>query len=255
MAASRSGVPAHSVGDAAGPYDITALTNSADELEASHLDLGSVLVPVVEGGQVSVEMTVDHQPEAVYLLTPVGRITVAAYAAPKTPGQWREVVRELAESVRSEGAATGIEDGHWGREIVATVPGEVHRFIGVDGPRWMLRCIASGPEDYAAQLAQLARAVLAETVVRRGTDPYPPREPLPVLLPPILAEQVAAAQQEMATGGAFAPDAMPPGVEPEPEGSRTDDRSGGFGAPDVPEAPMAPPSNGSAMHQMRNPYS
>ncbi|MCF8610779.1 DUF3710 domain-containing protein [Gordonia sp. HY285] len=187
------------IGEADGPYDIDDLANSPDELANSHLDLGSVLMPVVEGGQVTVEMSADHDPEAVYLVTPVGRIGIHAFAAPRSGGLWREVVRELAESLRSDGATTSIEDGHWGREIVARVPGGMHRFIGVDGPRWMVRCMASGPEEAGEQLGQLARAVLAETVVRRGDQPYPPREVLPIVLPPVLSEQVAAAQRQRAT--------------------------------------------------------
>lgn len=188
----------YSIGDTAGPYDIADLATSHLDLANSHLDLGSVLMPVVEGGQVTVEMSASHEPEAVYLVTPVGRIGLHAFAAPRSGGQWREVVRELAESLRTDGAQTSIEDGHWGREIVARVPGGSHRFIGVDGARWMVRCVASGPEESEVQLAQLARAVLAETVVRRGSEPYPPRELLPIVLPPVLAEQVSSAQQQMA---------------------------------------------------------
>lgn len=194
----------HRIGDTAGPYDLDDLATPAAELANSHLDLGSVLVPVVEGGQVTVEMSASHEPEAVYLVTPVGRIGVHAFAAPRSGGLWREVVRELAESLRGEGADVTVEDGHWGREVTAKVPGGEHRFVGVDGPRWMVRCVASGPDGDSAQLAQLARAVLAETVVRRGKEPFPPREVLPLVLPPVLAEQVAAAQQQMAeeAGGA-----------------------------------------------------
>ena len=205
------------IGQARGPYDITELDTPAEDLEKSHLDLGAVLVPVVEGGQVTVEMTADHQPEAVYLVTPYGRLTVAAFAAPKSPGLWREVVGELVDSLKNDGAATSIEDGHWGREIVAEVPGGSHRFIGVDGPRWMVRLVASGPTETASELSQLSRAVLAESVVRRGTEPAPPREMLPLVLPPVLAEQVAAAQQQMfaAEGGE-----VPPGVEV-PDGAVT----------------------------------
>ncbi|ALG84664.1 DUF3710 domain-containing protein [Gordonia phthalatica] len=188
----------YSIGDNAGPYDIADLATPPAELANSHLDLGSVLMPVVEGGQVTVEMSATHEPEAVYLVTPVGRIGMHAFAAPRTGGQWREVVRELAESLRADGAQTSIEDGHWGREIIARVPGGSHRFIGVDGPRWMIRCVASGPDESETQLAQLARAVLAETVVRRGTEPFPPRDLLPIVLPQVLAEQVLAAQQQMA---------------------------------------------------------
>lgn len=188
----------HSIGDGTGPYDIDELASSAEDLANSHLDLGSVLIPVVEGGHVTVQMSADHQPEAVHLVSQHGRINVLAFAAPKSGGLWREVVRELAESLRAEGAKVSITDEHWGREVVAEVPGGQHRFIGVDGPRWMVRCTATGPAESAGQLAQLARAVLAETVVRRGKGAAPPRELLPVVLPPVLVEQVAAAQQQMA---------------------------------------------------------
>lgn len=197
------------IGEAGGPYDIDDLANSPDELANSHLDLGSVLMPVVEGGQVTVEMSADHEPEAVYLVTPVGRIGIHAFAAPRSGGMWREVVRELAESLRSDGATTSIEDGHWGREVVARVPGGVHRFIGVDGPRWMVRCMASGPDESGEELGQLARAVLAETVVRRGDKPYPPREVLPIVLPAVLAEQVAAAQRQRAAEEQSVPTSSP----------------------------------------------
>ncbi|MCF8569677.1 DUF3710 domain-containing protein [Gordonia sp. HY002] len=197
------------IGEAGGPYDIDDLVNSPEELANSHLDLGSVLMPVVEGGQVTVEMSADHTPEAVYLVTPVGRIGIHAFAAPRSGGLWREVVRELAESLRSDGATTSIEDGHWGREVVARVTGGVHRFIGVDGARWMVRCVASGPEESDEQLGQLARAVLAETVVRRGDQPYPPRDVLPIVLPPVLAEQVAAAQREHAAEESTEPTSQP----------------------------------------------
>lgn len=192
--------PGEEIGAGRGPYDIEDLASEID-LGNSHLDLGSVLVPVVEGGQVTVEMTADHQPQAVYLVTPHGRISVAAFAAPRSPGMWREVVGELVESLQTEGAQTAIEDGHWGREVVATVPGAVHRFIGVDGPRWMVRCVCSGPPELADDLAPVGRAVLSESVVRRGSDPHPPRDALPVILPPVLAEQVAAAQEHIIAEG------------------------------------------------------
>ncbi|RPA66096.1 DUF3710 domain-containing protein [Gordonia oryzae] len=221
------------VGQARGPYDIELLDTPPEELANSHLDLGSVLVPVVEGGQVTVEMSANHQPEAVYLVTPHGRISVTAFAAPRSPGLWREVVRELAASLRDEGATTSVEDGHWGREVLAEVPGGAHRFIGVDGSRWMVRCVASGPAESAGPLAQLARAVLAESVVRRGKDPLPPREMLPIVLPPVLAEQVAAAQQQM-----FADDSAA-GV-PNDSGGNSDDNLVAPNAPNATSETTAP---------------
>ena len=267
----------HQIGSAKGPYDIESLDTEIEELENSHLDLGSVLVPVVEGGQVTVEMTADHQPEAVYLLTPHGRIGVAAFAAPKSPGLWREVVGELADSLRELGASVRIEDGHWGREVVGEIPGATHRFIGGDGPRWMVKCIASGPTESAVELAQLARAVLAESVIRRGTAAVPPREALPVTLPPVLAEQVAAAQQQMMEQAGVsmpeAADAEPtvPLEDPSLDADSGDGRAVPGGArdqlaragltpeavdepepePEEAELPEPPHSSGSAMQRLR----
>ena len=43
-------------------------------------------------------------PSAVWVVTPNGRFTVAAYAAPKTAGLWREVATELADSLRKDAA-------------------------------------------------------------------------------------------------------------------------------------------------------
>ena len=259
-AASEPDVEPKVIGSGEGPYDIGDLAADAG-FENSHLDLGSVLVPVVEGGQVTVEMTADHQPQAVYLVTPHGRITVAAFAAPKTSGQWREVVGELTESLRAEGAETSIETGFWGREVVATVPGGIHRFIGVDGPRWMIRCVASAPTASAESLSKVARAVVSETVVRRGDEPHPPRTPLAIVLPPVLAEQVAAAQQQMAAGQQNVPGAVPDtGAQAQSAQANVMVQGGAEAvaaeseppAPAEPEVEPGPVSRGSAMQQLRN---
>ena len=87
------------------------------------LDLGSVLIPMPEAGQVQVELTEMGVPSAVWVVTPNGRFTIAAYAAPKTAGLWREVATELADSLRKDVPKVSIEDGPWGREIVGVVEG------------------------------------------------------------------------------------------------------------------------------------
>ncbi|MFC4602818.1 DUF3710 domain-containing protein [Rhodococcus kronopolitis] len=184
-----------------GPYDLSDL-DGAEPTEGAagpRLDLGSVLLPMPAGGQIQVEMSPDGTPQAVHLVTAQGRITVAAYAAPKSAGQWREVAGDLAESLRADNATVSIESGPWGRELHAVTPAADLRFIGVDGYRWMIRCVVAGPAGSLAlnsPLAESAREVLRDTVVQRGDDPHPVRTPLPVVLPQMLAEQLAAAQQQ-----------------------------------------------------------
>ena len=152
--------------------------------------------------QLQVELTETGVPSAVWVVTPNGRFTIAAYAAPKTGGLWREVAGELAESLRKDGAEVSIQDGRWGREVVGTASGVV-RFIGVDGYRWMIRCVVNGAHESIDALTEEAREALADTVVRRGDTPLPVRTPLPVQLPEPMAAQLreAAAAQAGRPGG------------------------------------------------------
>ncbi|MGB9307798.1 MAG: DUF3710 domain-containing protein [Mycobacterium sp.] len=182
-------------GELEGPFDIEDFDDPS-VAELARLDLGSVLIPLPAGGQVQVELTETGVPNAVWVVTPNGRFTIAAYAAPKTAGLWREVAGELADSLRKDSAKVSVKDGPWGREVVGTASGVV-RFIGVDGYRWMIRCVVNGPHETIDALTNEAREALTDTVVRRGETPLPVRTPLPVQLPEPMAEQLreAAAQQ------------------------------------------------------------
>lgn len=179
-----------------GPFDIEDFDDPEEALVA-RLDLGSVLIPMPPNGQVQVELGPTGVPSAIWVITPHGRFTIAAYAAPKSPGLWREVASELADALRKDSAAVSIQDGPWGREVVGTGAGVV-RFIGVDGYRWMIRCVVNGAAESMDELASQAREALEDTVVRRGDTPMPARTPLPVQLPPELAAQLQAAAAQQA---------------------------------------------------------
>src|SRR3984957_4211057 len=183
-----------------GPFDIDDFDDPADA-ELARLDLGSVLIPMLSGGQLQVELTEGGVPSAVWVVTANGRFTIAAYAAPKTGGLWREVAGGLAESLRKDGATVSIQDGRWGREVVGTATGVV-RFIGVDGYRWMIRCVVNASAETVDALTEEARNALMDTVIRRGDTPLPVRTPLPVQLPEPMASQLReAAASQGAAGG------------------------------------------------------
>jgi type IV secretory pathway VirB9-like protein len=91
----------------------------------------------------------------------------------------------------------------------------VVRFIGVDGYRWMIRCVVNGPQQTIDVLTEEARDALADTVVRRGETPLPVRTPLPVQLPePMAAQLQAAAAQQAAAQQAAQPQEPQPPAEP-----------------------------------------
>ncbi|KMO71080.1 DUF3710 domain-containing protein [Mycolicibacterium chubuense] len=225
-----------------GPFDIDDF-DDPDVATVARLDLGSVLIPMPEGGQVQVEINEAGVPNAVWVMTQHGRFTIAAYAAPKSTGLWREVASELAESLRKERPKVSIEDGPWGREVVG--PGDHRqagvRFIGVDGYRWMIRCVVNGPQESIGALAEQAREALADTVVRRGDTPLPVRTPLPVALPEQMAAQLQAATEQaqaQAQAQAEAESAAQGQQQPEP--------------PQPPADPAARrATQGSAMQQLR----
>jgi Protein of unknown function (DUF3710) len=237
-----------------GPFDIEDF-DSAEVAAIGRLDLGSVLIPTPPAGQVQVEVTETGQPGTIWVVTPNGRFTIAAYAAPKTAGLWREVAGELAETLRNDTPNVSIESGPWGREVVGTAGGAV-RFIGVDGYRWMIRCVANGTPDSLAALTVEARNALADTVVRRGDVPLPVRSPLPIELPEPMLEQLRAAAQQAAAQVAaqIAQQAQQaqqaPQVQQGAGGTEQPPKAGPSGPPPV--DPVARRSaQGSAMQQLR----
>lgn len=169
-----------------GPYDVT----EAVEDGAQRLDLGSVRVPVPEGSQLQVELDPSGPVRAVHLVTQVGRLTVSAYAAPKSGDLWPEVRGELDAQLRSDGAAVHVEQGHWGEELVADSPDAMLRFVGVDGPRWLLRAVAAAPAAQFQACGELLYSLVQDTVVVRGDDPMPVRTPLPIELPEEIANHI-----------------------------------------------------------------
>ncbi|GAA2967592.1 DUF3710 domain-containing protein [Actinokineospora diospyrosa] len=173
-----------------GPYDEA---DAADD-DFPRLDLGSVRIPVPDGAQLQVEMDPSGSVRAVHVLTPVGQITLNAYAAPRSGGLWREVCGELAEQLRGDGASVRSHAGDWGQELSASLGEMTLRFVGVDGPRWMLRGVVAGPPELADTSAAALRELVRNTVVVRGQQPMPVRTPLQIDLPKAIAEHIASQQ-------------------------------------------------------------
>src|SRR5207244_2055032 len=83
-------------------------------------------------------------------------------------------------------------DGDYGVELrarVRTPEGLTDlRFVGVDGPRWMVRAVYQGAAAVDTSAAGPLSACLRGVVVERGSEAMPVREPLPLRLPRGVAE-------------------------------------------------------------------
>jgi hypothetical protein len=78
----------------------------------------------------------------------------------------------------------------------------------VDGPRWFVRGLFTGPAAERGEPAGLLEEVLRDVVVIRGEHPVPPREILELRLPPEARqalEEQAAAEEENRFGGDLNP--------------------------------------------------
>ena len=127
---------------------------------------------------------------------------------------------EIADALVQSGGSTEQVSGPYGTELRAQVPTEVPnqgtmlapaRFLGVDGPRWFLRALITGPAATDDSQAAGLEAALRDVVVARGSEAMAVRDPLPLHLPRDVAEQAAAAvaEQEGADGGLPMPERGP----------------------------------------------
>jgi hypothetical protein len=183
-----------------GPWDAAHAPDGVQRL-----DLGSLQIPAVEGVEVRVQANPEGGVEQVVLVDGDSALQLGVFAAPRSEGIWDEVRAEIAAAMTADGVTPREVSGPYGVELAARVntpdgPAEV-RFVGVDGPRWMVRALYQG-----AAAADRARegslgVVLSGLVVIRDDEARPVREALPLRLPKEMTEQAQAEQGEPGTNG------------------------------------------------------
>ncbi|QVJ02702.1 DUF3710 domain-containing protein [Nocardiopsis eucommiae] len=190
-----------------GPWDSTE-----DAPEADRMDLGSMLLPMEQGTEIQVNVAQDKQNKqkiiGVTLVRGKTALQVQPFAAPKSSGLWDEMREELREQVTKQGGKAEDHDGTFGPELQAVIPikgkktedgrqlGQRVRFIGVDGPRWVLRGVIRGEGASKPEVMSEIEQVFANIVVVRGEQPVPPNELLQITVPKKIQEQMAAAAQQ-----------------------------------------------------------
>jgi hypothetical protein len=177
-----------------GPWDVEHLPK---EDATPRVDLGGVAVPIPDGIELRVEVHEDAVVGAA-LVDGSSQLVVSAFAAPKSSGIWDDVRAEIADSLRTTGGSAEHTEGSFGQELRARIPDETGglqtaRFIGVDGPRWFLRGLLSGPAATDGSQARRLEEVFRGIVVNRGADAMAPRDPLPLHLPREAVEAAVAA--------------------------------------------------------------
>jgi hypothetical protein len=185
---------------AGGPYDVSEAPDNV-----TRLDLGSLLIPAIEGVEVRVQANQEGNVQQVVLVNGPSALQLGVFAAPRSEGIWEEVRTEIRKSLFNDGVAAEEVNGEYGVELrarVRTADGLADiRFVGVDGPRWMVRGVFQGPAAVDPATAGPLAVCLRELVVVRGQEAKPMREPLPLRLPKEVADQAATQAADAAGAG------------------------------------------------------
>lgn len=175
-----------------GPFD----ASEAPEQERV-VDLGSIRIPARDGLGLRLEVEEKSQRLVAVALDYRGStMQVQAFAAPRSTGLWNAIRAQLLEQVLRQGGEAVESEGRLGPvldtklPVVGGQPSRAARFLGVDGPRWFLRAVLTGPALHDDAALEAMEDLFRSIVVARGAGAMPPRELLPLVIPQAMVEQM-----------------------------------------------------------------
>ncbi len=177
--------------------DDRATAGPLDESEANpvrpYVDLGGVRVLPRQGLHLRLEVEEGTKRVVAVGLDYAGStLQVQPFAAPRTTGLWNEIRSQIVEQIHKQGGRTTVRTGTFGPEVLAEIPvtadgkqaTRIARFVGVDGPRWFLRGVIAGEAAVNPEAAEQVEDLFRSIVVVRGNAPMPPRDLIPLRMPP-----------------------------------------------------------------------
>jgi hypothetical protein len=171
---------------AGGPFDSEDL--APDDVD--RVDLGSLLIAPEPDRELRLQ--VDEASGAVQSVQIVGQdgaVELRAFAAPRHGDLWSEVRPRIAAEVAQAGGTATEREGPWGPELLLEVgprggQRQLTRMVGINGPRWMLRCQLVGAAAQKPDQSSTWEDTIRRVAVHRGAHAMPVGEALEVTMPP-----------------------------------------------------------------------
>ena len=170
-----------------GPFDSEELP---PEGEVQRVDLGSLLIAPEPNRELRLQVDeASGVVQSVVIAGPDGALELRAFAAPRNGDLWSEARPKIAAEVAQAGGTATEREGPWGTELICEVGQrkggkQVSRVVGINGPRWMLRCSLLGAAASRPDDAKDWEESIRRVAVHRGAHALPVGEGLPVVMPP-----------------------------------------------------------------------
>jgi len=154
------------------------------------VDLGSLLIAPEPNRELRLQVDeASGTVQAVVIAGPDGALELRAFAAPRNGDLWSEVRPQIAAEVAQSGGTATEREGRWGTELVCEVRqrgggSQVTRIIGINGPRWMLRCSLLGAGATKPEESAHWEDSIRKVTVHRGPQAMPVGEALAIVMPP-----------------------------------------------------------------------
>ncbi len=171
---------------AEGPFDSEDLPDGGEE----RVDLGSLLIAPEPDRELRLQVDeATGAVQSVVIAGPDGALELRAFAAPRGGDLWSETRPKIAADVAQSGGTATEREGPWGTELICEVgqrggARQVTRVVGINGPRWMLRCSLLGSAATQPDDSQAWEDSIRRVAVHRGAQAMPVGESLPVVMPP-----------------------------------------------------------------------
>ena len=169
-----------------GPFDSEELPPE----EVERVDLGSLLILAEPNRELRIQVDeASGVVQSVVVAGPDGALELRAFAAPRNGDLWSDARPKIAAEVAQAGGTATEREGPWGTELICQVGQrsggtQVSRVIGINGPRWMLRCSLLGAPATRPDDAKDWEESIRKVAVHRGAQAMPVGEGLPVVMPP-----------------------------------------------------------------------